>query len=107
MVTRDGLPLGLAAVKRLTCKKFEGLNARGLNGGKHLVNTARMPIKENKSFHWLEKVRQLARTLGKAARCVHIGDRESDIYELFSECEWQEAKFVLRNCVNRQCLDGQ
>ena len=47
MVTRDGLPLGLAAIKLWTRKKFKGLNAlqgRGLDGGKHSVNTARIPI---------------------------------------------------------------
>lgn len=110
VVTRDGLPLGLAAIKLWTRKKFKGLNAlqgRGLDGSKHSVNTARIPIEEKESFRWLENVRQSTRNLGETARCVHIGDRESDIYELFSECESQETKFVFRTCVNRRCGEGQ
>jgi hypothetical protein len=37
---------------------------------------------------------------------VHIGDRESDIYELFSECESLGTKFVFRTCVDRRAEDG-
>ena len=89
VVTRDGLPLGLAAIKLWTRKKFKGVNAlkgRGLHGGKHSVNTSRIPIEEKESYRWLENVRQSTQTLGEATRCVQIGDRESDIDELFSEC---------------------
>ena len=46
---------------------------------------------------------------GEAAepgRCVHIADRESDIFELF--CAAQDAKthFLVRTCVDRLCGDG-
>jgi len=39
-VTTDGLPLGLAAIKLWTRKKFKGTNAlkgKGIDGGKHSV----------------------------------------------------------------------
>ena len=42
VVTTAGLPLGLAAIKLWTRKKFKGTNAlmgRGIGGGKHSVNT--------------------------------------------------------------------
>lgn len=90
VVTTDGLPLGLAAVKLWTRKKFKGTNAlsgRGIDGGTHSVNAARIPIEKKESVRWLENVRQSTANLGDASRCVHIGDRESDIYELFCECE--------------------
>jgi len=109
VVTPEGLPLGLAAIKFWTRKKFKGLNAlkgRGLDAGKHSVNTTRIPIEEKESIRWLENVRQATENLGEAARCVHIGDRESDIYELFSECETLGTKFVFRTCVNRRAGDG-
>jgi hypothetical protein len=38
---------------------------------------------------------------------VHIGDRESDIYELFSECEALKTNFIFRTCVDRQSGDRQ
>lgn len=110
VVTPEGLPLGLAAIKLWTRKKFKGLNAlmgRGLDGGKHSINTACIPIEEKESLRWLENVRQATRNLGDAKRCVHIGDRESDIYELFSECESQGTKFVFRTCVNRRSGEGE
>ena len=109
-VTTDGLPLGLAAIRLWTRKKFKGtnaLNGRGLDGGKHSVNFTRIPIEEKESIRWLENVRQSTANLGDANRCVHIGDRESDIYELFSECESLGTKFVLRTCANRRTGDGE
>lgn len=110
VVTPEGLPLGLAAIKVWTRKKFKGLNAlkgRGIDGGKHSVNTTRIPIEEKESIRWLENVRQSTENLGDADRCIHIGDRESDIYELFSECESLNTKFVFRTCVDRRVEDGE
>lgn len=109
-VTTDGLPLGLAGIKLWTRKKFKGTNAlmgRGPDGGKHSVNTTRIPIEEKESVRWLENVRQSTANLGEASRCVHIGDRESDIYELFCECVSQETKFVFRTCADRRTGDGE
>lgn len=40
-----------------------------------------------------------------AARIVHVGDRESDIYELFCECESLETKFLFRTCNDRRVED--
>jgi hypothetical protein len=109
-VTTHGLPLGLAGIKLWTRKKFKGTNAlqgKTLDGGKHSVNTTRIPIEEKESVRWLENVRQSTANLGDAGRCVHIGDRESDIYELFSECEALGTNFVFRTCVDRRAEDGE
>jgi len=110
VVTTDGLPLGLAAIKLWTRKKFKGTSAlqgRGIDGGKHSINTTRIPIEQKESVRWLENVRQATANLGDAARCVHMGDRESDIYELFCECQSLGAHFVFRTCVNRRAGDGE
>jgi len=109
-VTTEGLPLGLAAIKLWTRKKFKGVNAlkgKGADGGKHTVNTTRIPIEQKESIRWLENVRQSTANLDEASRCVHIGDRESDIYELFSECELLKTKFVFRTYVDRRSGDGE
>jgi hypothetical protein len=110
VVTTDGLPLGLAAVKLWTRKKFKGTNAlqgKNIDSGKHSINTTRIPIEEKESIRWLENARQATEVLGDPARIVHIGDRESDIYELFSECELLETKFIFRTCVDRRTEDGE
>jgi len=100
-VSTEGLPFGLAAIKFWTRKKFKGCNAL-----KKKVNPTRVPIEEKESFRWLENLRQATALLDRADRCVHIGDRESDIYELF--CAAQEARthFLLRTCVDRLAGDG-
>lgn len=110
VVTTDGLPLGLTAIKLWTRKKFKGTNAlkrKGIDGSKHSVNTTRIPIEEKESIRWLENVRQSTANLGDASRCVHIGDRESDVYELFCECESLGSKFVFRTCVDRRAEHGE
>jgi len=38
--------------------------------------------------------------------CVHIGDRESDIYELFCAAQDAGTHFLIRTCVNRLAGDG-
>jgi len=51
-------------------------------------------------------LKQATTLLNEPDRCVHIGDRESDIYELF--CVAQEARthFLVRTCVDRLAEDG-
>jgi hypothetical protein len=102
VVTTEGLPLGLAAVKFWTRKKFKGTNAL-----KRSVNPTRVPIAQKESVRWLENLEQSTARLGTAERLVHIGDRESDIYELFCTAQNAGTKFVLRTCVDRLAEDGQ
>jgi hypothetical protein len=80
-ITTAGKPLGLTAVKFWTRQKFKGTNAlkgRGVEGGKHSVNSTRIPIEQKESIRWLENLQQSTQ-LVNPDRCVHIGDRESDI----------------------------
>jgi hypothetical protein len=101
-VTPDGLPLGLAAIKFWSRKKFKGTNAL-----KRKVNPTRVPIEEKESFRWLENVRQSTALFGEPQRCVHIGDRESDIYELFCTAQQAGTHFLLRTCVDRLAQEGR
>jgi Transposase DNA-binding/Transposase DDE domain len=101
VLTSQGVPLGLAAVKFWTRKKFKGTNAL-----KKTVNPTRIPIEQKESIRWLENMKQATERLADPSRCVHIGDRESDIFELF--CAAQEAKthFLVRTCVDRLAGSG-
>jgi hypothetical protein len=100
-ITPEGLPLGLAAIKFWSRKKFKGSNAL-----KRKINPTRVPIEEKESFRWLENVRQATALCGEPLRCVHIGDRESDIYELFCTAQQIGTQFLLRTCVDRLAQDG-
>lgn len=101
VVTLSGLPLGLAAIKFWTRKKFKGTRAL-----KRKVNPTRVPIEEKESYRWLENVRQSTDLLADPERCVHIGDRESDIYELFCAAQDAGTHFLVRTCVDRLADDG-
>src|SRR4051794_189762 len=100
-VTTDGLPLGLAAIKFWSRSEFKGTNAL-----KRKINPTRVPIEEKESYRWLENVRQATALFGEPSRCVHIGDRESDIYELFCTAQQAGTQFLLRTCVDRLAQDG-
>jgi hypothetical protein len=101
-VTTEGLPLGLTAVRFWPRKKFKGTNAL-----KRSVNPTRVPMAQKESVRWLENLRQSTALLGTPARLVHIGDRESDIYELFCAAQEAGTPFVLRTGVDRLAQDGQ
>ena len=100
VVTTAGVPLGLAAVKFWTRKKFKGTNAL-----KRSVNPTRVPIEQKESVRWLDNLQQATTRLGNPARCVHVGDRESDIFELFCAAGEAETHFLVRARVDR--LAGQ
>jgi Transposase DNA-binding len=100
-VTTEGLPLGLTAIKFWTRSKFKGTNAL-----KRKINPTRVPIEEKESFRWLENLKQSTALLGEPQRCVHIGDRESDIYELFCAAQEAGTRFLVRTCVDRLAGDG-
>jgi hypothetical protein len=101
-VTMGGLPLGLAAMKFWTRKKFKGCNAL-----KKKINPTRVPIEKKESIRWLENMKQSTALFQDSRRCVHIGDRESDIYELFCAAQAAETHFLVRTCVDRLAGDGK
>ena len=96
-VTQEGLPLGLTAAKFWTRKKFKGTNAL-----RRKINGTRIPIEQKESLRWIENIKQTSALVDDPARCVHIGDRESDIYELFCAAKELGTHFLVRSSVNRR-----
>jgi hypothetical protein len=101
VLTTAGVPLGLAAAKLWTRKKFKGTNAL-----KRKINLTRISIEQKESVRWLENLKQSTELLGNPSRCIHIGDRESDIYELFCAAQEAETHFLVRTCVDRLAEEG-
>ncbi len=77
-ITPEALPLGLAATTFWTREKFKGCNAP-----KKAINPTRVPIEEKESFRWPRNLQQSTVRFSVPDHCIHVGDRESDIYELF------------------------
>jgi hypothetical protein len=95
-VTADGLPLGLAAVTFWSRKAFKGANA-----AKRTVNPTTVPIEEKESVRWLDNLANAALRLGDPGRCVHVGDREAEIFELFHAAHEARTHFLVRTAVDR------
>ncbi|WIJ25692.1 IS4 family transposase [Devosia sp. RR2S18] len=100
-ITPDGLPLGLTAAKFWSRSKFKGADAL-----KRKINPTRVPIDQKESMRWLDNLRLSSELTGAPERCVHIGDRESDIYELYCLAEELGTSFLVRSCVDRLAEDG-
>lgn len=100
-VTTGGLPLGLSAAKVWTRSRFKGTAAL-----KRRINPTRVPIEKKESVRWLDNLRQSIERFGEADRCVHVGDRESDIYELFCLTQEIGTHFLVRTCVDRLAGTG-
>jgi hypothetical protein len=101
-VTADGLPLGLSAIKFWTRPRFKGTRTL-----KRKINPTRVPIDQKESIRWLECMRQSVALFGAPERCIHIGDRENDIYEFFCTAQALGTHFLVRTCVDRLAGDGQ
>jgi len=76
VVTSDGLPLGIAASKFWTRKKFKGTNAL-----KKKINPTRWPIREI-SVRWIDNLRQFDPVFGGTRTVACTSRSGSDIYEL-------------------------
>ena len=100
-ITPEGLPLGLTAAKFWSRSKFKGTAAL-----KRKINPTRVPIEQKESMRWLDNLRLSTELTGAPERCVHIGDRESDIYELYCLAEDLGTSFLVRSCVDRLAEDG-
>jgi hypothetical protein len=101
-VTTEGLPLGLAAIKFWTRQKFKDTAAL-----KKKINPTRVPIEFKESIRWLDNMRQSTALFDEPGRCIHVGDRESDIYELFCTAQELGTHFLVRSCVDRLAGDGE
>lgn len=64
---------------------------------------AKLPAAMDRSISstWLENLRQSMALIGTSERCVHVADRESDIYELFCLAQDLGTRFLVRVQTNR------
>ena len=100
VLTPEGLPLGFSAKKFWSQDKFK--NAKALYKKK---NGTRIPIEEKESYRWVENLKNSNALLGEATRLVHVGDRESDIYDFFQAAEAENSYFLVRIKVDRRTED--
>ena len=57
-------------------------------------------------MRWVDNLVETTAALGEPDRCVHIGDREADIYELFCAANDVGTHFLVRMAASRLAKDG-
>ncbi|SEF12485.1 Transposase DDE domain-containing protein [Burkholderia sp. WP9] len=99
-VTPEGLPLGVLGMKTWVRPEEEF-------GKKPHPNTRR--IEEKESIRWLEGIEHLAALKARCAqtRFVCVGDRESDLYELFAAKRPAGVDWLIRAAHNRRARHPQ
>ncbi len=97
-LTLEGLPLGLTAVKFWSRKTFKG--------GKAKRKAHNSPIEEKESVRWLDNLRSSTELLGQPQRSVHVGDQESDIFDLFGVAQHLGTHFLVRTRADRLANGG-
>ena len=65
------------------------------------------PLEEKESYRWLQTVHKSRACLSKASQLTVIGDRESDIYELFADRPDQDTHLLVRSNTNRLTASGE
>jgi hypothetical protein len=97
-LTLEGLPLVLTAVKFGSRKAIQGRKAKR--------NAYNAPIEEKESVRWLENLRSSTELLGQPQHCVHVGDPESDFFDLFGAAEQLGTHFLVRTRADRLANGG-
>ena len=95
-VSTDGIPLGLLHQK--VWSRTEGGKAE---------RRQERRIEEKESFRWIETMKNARNWLPKETGMVIIGDREADIYELFTESQRMSVHVLIRAEYNRRVESGE
>ena len=74
---------------------------------KKKIIPTRVPTEKKANIHWLKNLKQSTELLEAPDRCIHVGDRESDIYDLFCNARELGTYFLMRTCVDRLAGDGE
>lgn len=88
------------------CEVLDAAGVQGTNALKRKINPTRVPIEQKESLRWLLNLQHATALLGEPDRCVHVGDRESDISELFCAARDAGTHFLVRSCANRRAGNG-
>ena len=76
-------------------------------GTKESRGYAELPVEEKESYKWIQCATESKTILSQAASITLVGDRESDMYELFTDAADQGLHLVVRNRINRKTQEGK
>lgn len=93
----QGTPLGLLSQK-IWAREKSTMGKAKLRRGKD--------ISEKESYRWIESMQHAEALLKEVGSIVHIADRESDIYELFTTPRSKNSELLIRATHDRKTLLG-
>jgi len=69
-------------------------------------NYGQLPVEQKESHKWIQCAKESSEALKDAASVTIVGDRESDMYELFCDAEALNLQLVVRSRMNRKTTEG-
>lgn len=66
----------------------------------------KLPVEEKESYKWIKCCDDSTKVLKDAASVTVVGDRESDLYELFTDAQKQNTHVLARNRIDRRTSEG-
>ena len=76
-------------------------------GSKESRNYRALPVEEKESHKWIKCGNDSKSVLAGAASITLVGDRESDMYELFTDAGEQGMHVLARNRIDRKTTEGK
>ena len=92
-LTAAGLPLGILSQQIWAREK----DPRQMTP----AELSKVPIEEKESYKWLKAIDESDPSIPEGTQCVHIGDSEADIFELFQHTRRQQSDLLVRAAQNR------
>jgi len=92
-VSANGVPLGILA-HRMWVRPPAGKDSRRTHRAR--------PLADKESARWLETTREAVKSIPPATRVVMIGDRESDLFDLFLMATGEHYDILVRAAWNRR-----
>jgi hypothetical protein len=66
-----------------------------------------LPVEEKESYKWIKCSKDSNAVLEDASSVTLVGDRESDMYELFTDAQEDGLHVLARNRINRKTTEGE
>jgi hypothetical protein len=103
-VSLTGTPLG---VLKQTYFTYDEVKEKREQKGTNIAEIHKtFPIEKKASYRWIDHFRTTENELKKEGiESIHVGDRESDIYEFLHIAQELKSKFVIRSSSNRKILE--
>lgn len=98
-ITTSGLPLGILS-QQIWARPEE---AKSMTASEQ----RKVPIAEKESYKWLKALDESNLSIPAGTQCIHVGDSESDIFELFDHARTTHSDLLVRAAQNRSVCEPE